>query len=178
MHRLARFAPLCGLALALAACEVTPPLPQAAPEPTLAAEITLRAPKPEPGQCWAQQTRPAIIETVTEQVQVHAEQRDPKTGAVLRPASYRTMTHQQIVSDRAEQWFRTPCPETLTPDFIATLQRALRARGLYRGLATGELDDATERALRAYQTPRGLASNSLALGTARELGLINWQPRP
>jgi hypothetical protein len=176
MIRPPRFAPLCGLVLALAACEAPGPLPQPAPGPTLAAEITLRAPKPATGQCWAQQTRPAVIETVTEQVQLRPEQRDPATGAVLRPASYRTEIRQQIVSDRVEEWFRTPCPETLTPELIASLQRALRARGFYRGLATGVLDTATERALRAYQTPRGLASSTLALATARELGLISWQP--
>ncbi|PKP71622.1 MAG: peptidoglycan-binding protein [Alphaproteobacteria bacterium HGW-Alphaproteobacteria-4] len=167
-------AALCALAL-VAACTPEPPLPQAAPAPTLAGEISLRAPRPAEGACWAHQIRPAVIETVTEQVQVRPEQRDPSTGAVTRAASFRTETRQQIVSDQIPIWFRTLCDEQMTPDFIASLQRALRARGLYRGLASGDLDSATIRALGAYQTPRGLPSATLALATARELGLIAWE---
>lgn len=166
-------AALC--ALALAACTPAPPLPDAAPGPTLAAEVRLGAPKATEGACWASQIRPAVIETITEQVLVRPEQRDPTTGVITRAAAFRTETRQQIVSDQTPIWFRTPCAETLTPDFIATLQRALRARGLLRGPVSGELDIATTRALSAYQTARGLPSGTLALATARELGLIAWE---
>jgi hypothetical protein len=162
-------------ALALAACTTALPQPQAAPRPTLAAEMSLRAPRPAEGACWASQIRPAVIETITEQVLVRPETRDPATGAITGPATFRTETRQEIVSDQTPVWFRTPCDEILTPDFIATLQRALRARGLYRGLTSGQIDSATSRAISAYQTPRGLPSGTLALATARELGLIAWQ---
>lgn len=162
-------------ALALAACTTEPPPPMAAPGSTLAAEVHLRAPAPAAGVCWANQIRPAIIETVTEQVLLRPEERDPATGLVIRPASFRTDTRQEIVSDQTPIWFRTPCPETLTPELVAALQRALRARGLYRGFISGELDAATARALGAYQTARGLPSNTLATATLRELGLIAWQ---
>ncbi|MBW6505568.1 MAG: peptidoglycan-binding protein [Rhodobacteraceae bacterium] len=165
----------CALALA-AACTPEPRLPQAPPAQTLAGEIALRPPRAAEGACWAHQIRPAVIETVTEQVQLRPEQRDPVTGAVTRAATFRTETRQQIVSDQTPIWFRTPCDEQMTPEFIASLQRALRARGLYRGPAGGELDPATIRALGAYQAPRGLPSGTLALATAQELGLIAWQP--
>ena len=166
---------LATAALALAACSGAPPAPLAAPGPTLAAELRLRAPAPAEGTCWANQIRPAIIETVTEQVLLRPEQRDPATGVVTRPASFRTETRQQIVSDQTPIWFRTPCPETLTPDMVATLQRALKARGLYRGFISGQLDAATARALGSYQTARGLPSSTLALATLRELGLLAYE---
>ncbi len=163
-------AALC--ALLLAACTQAPPLPQAAPGPTLAGEVTLSAPRQAEGACWASQIRPAVIETVTVHLLAKPEQRDPATGAVIRAATFRTETRQQIVSDQSPIWFRTPCDEELTPEFIASLQRALQVRGYYRGVVSGALDGATRRALDAYQTPRGLPSGTLALGTARELGLI------
>lgn len=167
--------PLWSVALMLALTGCTPaPLPLAAPEPTLAGEIRQAAPKPAPGACWARQTRPAVIETVTEHVQASAERRDPTTGTVTRPASYRTETRQRIVEARAEQWFRTPCPEALTPDLIATLQRALKARGVYRGTVSGVMDASTKAAVRAWQTPRGLNSATLSLRAARDLGLLAW----
>ncbi len=167
--------PLWSFALMLALTACTPaPLPLAAPEPTLAGEIRLTAPMPAPGVCWARQTRPAVIETVTEHVQASAERRDPLSGTVTKPASYRTETRQRIVEARAEQWFRTPCPDALTPELIATLQRALKARGVYRGTVSGVMDSSTMAAVRAWQTPRGLNSAALSLRAARDLGLLAW----
>jgi hypothetical protein len=162
-------------ALALAACTpAAPPLPDAPPQPTLAGEWRTRPPQPGEGGCFARQTRPAVLETVTEQVLVQPEQRDPATGKVTRPAAYRTSTHQRIVEGRAEMWFKSPCAADLTPDFVASLQRALKARGLYRGAANGVLDAATSAAIRAYQAPRGLLSATLSTRAAQELGLIAW----
>jgi peptidoglycan hydrolase-like protein with peptidoglycan-binding domain len=71
----------------------------------------------------------------------------------------------------------TPCPETQPPDFIASLQRALRARGLHSGPVTGRMDAGTRKAVRRYQAARGLDSDILALDSARALGLVAL-PRP
>lgn len=166
--------PMLALAAALAACTAPPPLPGAPPLPTLAAEIRQNPPRPADGECWARQTRPAVIETVTEQVRLRPEQRDLASGAVISPASYRTVTQQRIVGERVEQWFRVPCPEMLTPELIGTLQRALKARGVYRGAATAVMDTPTLRAVRAWQAPRGLDSATLSLRAARDLGLLAW----
>lgn len=122
------------------------------------------------GECWASSVMPAVIETVTEQVVVSEEVRD-ETGAVTRPASYRTHTQQRMVQDREEIWFRAPCPEEQTVQFVATLQRALKARGLYLLPVTGEMDAETSEAVRRFQAERGLDSPILSLGAARALGL-------
>ncbi|MDD8024636.1 MAG: peptidoglycan-binding domain-containing protein [Paracoccaceae bacterium] len=162
-------------ALVLAACTpADPPLPDAPPLPTLAGEWRAQAPQPGEGGCFARQTRPAVVETVTEQVLTHPELRDPKTGAVTRPAAYRTSTHQRIVEGRAEMWFKSPCAADLTPEFVASLQRALKARGLFKGAVSGVIDPATSAAIRAYQAPRGLFSATLSTRAAQELGLIAW----
>jgi len=162
----------CILLATLAACAPQVPLPDAASGPTLAAELRLQAPQSQPNVCWAEEIRPAIIETVTEQIQTSPERRDPASGVVLQPARYSTVTRQQIVSERAPIWFRTPCPAQLTADFIASLQRALQARGHFKGQVSATVDAATRRALRSYQAPRGLPSGTLSLAAARELGLI------
>jgi hypothetical protein len=168
-----------GVLLALTSCaSTTALLPQAAPLPTLANEISFQPPRAKAGECWAQDTSPAIIETVTEQIQIRPEQRDPISGVLLQPASYRTETRQSIVTQRRDFWFRAPCPDELTADLIASLQRALRARGVYRGQITGTFDSPTRRAVQLWQSARGLDSSSLSLRGGRELGLISWENAP
>lgn len=129
------------------------------------------APQGPQGACWASDTTPAVIETVTEQIVTAQEVRDA-TGKVTTPASFRTVTSQRMVREREEVWFRAPCPEDQTVAFVATLQRALKARGLYDLPVTGTLDAATAAAIRRFQAERGLDSATLSLAAARELGLM------
>jgi peptidoglycan hydrolase-like protein with peptidoglycan-binding domain len=61
----------------------------------------------------------------------------------------------------------------MTPAFIASVQRALKARGYYRGPVTGALDTRTGRAIQRYQRDRGdVDSATLSLRSARDLGLV------
>jgi hypothetical protein len=71
-----------------------------------------------------------------------------------------------------ETAFRVPCPEIMTSDFIATLQRALAARGLYDGPITGRADQATRNAVQGFQKSNGFNSPILTLDTAQKLGLV------
>jgi len=123
------------------------------------------------GRCFARETSPAVIETVTEQIIVQPA--DLSSDGTLRsPAVYRTVTRQSILKERREVEFETPCPAALTPAFVSSLQRALTARGLYRGPVTGTLDARTGRAVRAYQRDVGPDSATLSMQAARRLGLI------
>ena len=128
-------------------------------------------PPSQEGVCWGKDITPAIIETVTEQVLMSPEQRDA-AGTVLRPASYRSNIHQRMVQDTREVWFQAPCPESLTVSFIATLQRALKARGLYTATVTGDINADTAEAIRRFQAERGLDSPVLSLVAAQELGIV------
>ena len=67
--------------------------------------------------------------------------------------------------------FRVPCPETVSRTFIASLQRALQARGYFYGSITGQPDSATRDAVRAFQRENGFDSPILTLATAQKLGL-------
>jgi hypothetical protein len=125
-----------------------------------------------PGACWDRYTLPTVIETVTEQVLVTPEERGAD-GAITRPAVFRTETNQQIVQERGQVWFRAPCIAEQTVEFVATLQRALKARGFYLSPVNGTFDPVTAEALRRYQASRGFDSPRLTLAAARELGLIN-----
>ncbi|AWB47766.1 peptidoglycan-binding protein [Gemmobacter aquarius] len=162
-------------ALLLSACMSSPPLPASPEQANLAAEIVRTRDDSQPagpdGACWAKDSSPAVIETVTEQVQITPETR-AEDGSILTPATYRTKTATRMVRDRETVWFRAPCPSEMTPDFIASLQRALKARGYYLASLTGTLDAPTTDALRRYQTDRGLDSRQLALAAARDLGLV------
>lgn len=123
------------------------------------------------GACWGHDTIPAVIETVTETVLSQPELRDA-TGKITRPASYDSFAHQRLLHDRETLWLRTPCPEDLTPDTIATLQRALKARGYFTTPLTGVMDGPTQVAVRRYQADHGLDTPVLTLTAARALGLV------
>ncbi len=155
---------------ALVACDGADPLAGLS-EPVLM-ETHERAPPGAPeGSCWGKDVTPAVIETVTERVLLQpAEVLDD--GTVLAEPIYKLETRRAIVKERRELWFQTPCEEQLTPDFLASLQRALAARGHYRGTITGEMDTRTLRAIRRYQEPQGLNSAILSLSAARKLGLV------
>ncbi|MDO8881716.1 MAG: peptidoglycan-binding domain-containing protein [Pseudotabrizicola sp.] len=171
-----RSAPLAlfGAALWLAACQQAG-VPEAPGRADLSMDLVrLTKPGPPPGPegaCWASDVTPMVIETVTEQVMISDARKDPQ-GQTILPAVFRSETRQKIVQEREEIWFRSPCPAEMTVDFIASLQRALKARGLYLLPLTGEMDTATRAALRRFQADRGLESDRLALTSARELGLV------
>ena len=124
------------------------------------------------GTCWAKDIRPAVVETVTEQILIHPAEAN-SDGTIAKAATYRTETHQAIIRERSETWFETPCADVLTPEFIETLQRALAARGHYSGPVTGKMDLKTRDAIRRYQTALDLNSGTLSLLAARQMGLIS-----
>jgi hypothetical protein len=164
------------LAFLLAACFVAGCQTTAAlREPDITQTLQEAPPGALPGTCWGKQVTPAIVETVTEQVMLQpAEIR--ADGTVTQPAIFKTETRQAILRERKATWFQTPCATEQTPDFIASLQRALKVRNLYRGPITGEMDARTRAAIRAYQKPEGLDSGILSLAAARKLGLVAVAP--
>lgn len=169
-------AALCATALcavALAAC-VPAGAPEAPARADFSAETVIQTesgpPRADDGACWQADIRPAVIETVTEQVLITPESLGPDGTPV--PAVFGTETRQSIVQDRATVWFRAPCPAEMTADFVASVQRALKARGFYLLPLTGALDSPTRDAIRRYQRARGLDSDHLSLAAARDLGLI------
>lgn len=136
------------------------------------AEVVARHAPPgaQPGTCWGQDETPAVIETVTEQIILQPAE-IMEDGTVENPAVYKTETHQKIIKPRKATWFETPCETQLTPEFNTSLQRALKARGHYRGPINGEMDGRTKAAIRAYQKPQGLDSAMISLAAARQMGL-------
>ncbi|MEL0436197.1 peptidoglycan-binding domain-containing protein [Phycobacter sp. K97] len=157
----------CALGLLVLAPACTPPA-----DMDRAPSQRTAPPDAPPGTCWDRHVRPAIIETVTVQVLVQPEQRDAG-GALIQPAVFRTETRQDIVRPRSESWLEITCPVDMTPDFIASLQRALTVRGHYTGPVTGQMDRPTRRAVLRYQRGLGLESQQLSLDSARRLGLIS-----
>jgi hypothetical protein len=159
--------------LGLFAC--SPQIPVDAPK-TLdladeAIQISGDGPPPGPeGRCWAHDITPAQFETTTEQTLTSPEQR-ATDGTVTAPATYRSVSRVRVVRERRDIWFAAPCPEQIDLTFLATLQRALKARGYYAAPLTGVMDAATTEALRRYQADHGLDSPMLSLAAARKLGI-------
>lgn len=123
-----------------------------------------------PGTCWGKTFSPAVVETVSERIEVRPAKINPD-GSIGKPPVYRTKERQVIVTARKDNWFQTPCPDELTPEFVASLQRAMQVRGIYAGAISGKLDAATRSAVQRMQAAEGLDSAVLSLETARKLGL-------
>jgi hypothetical protein len=162
-----RIPPLLAI-LALIACDA--PL-NGTGEPNLVQTLAEAPPGAAPGTCWGKLVTPAVIQTVTDQILVQ-QPTVLEDGTITAPGIYKTETRQDIVTERKVTWFETPCPADLTPDFVASLQRALTARALYRGSTTGEMDARTRAAVRKFQKQEGLNSGILSLAAARKLGLV------
>ncbi|KPA21357.1 hypothetical protein shim_20590 [Shimia sp. SK013] len=169
-------APFAALALlATAGCEETisdPPYLAVWSEPEIVrAEDPRAPPNARPGSCWGRDVTPAVLETVTEQIMVQPPE-VLADGTVTSPGIFRTEQQQRIVKERRETWFETPCPHIWTEEFTASVQRALKVRGLFFGPVTGIHDARTRAAIRRYQKAGGLDSVILSLESARRLGLV------
>lgn len=146
--------------------------PSAVDVPMPVSRLDQAPPGAAPGSCWGKSVRPARFETVTSQVRVRPRQQ-AADGSVQTPATYRTETHQRIVRQRQERWFQAVCAADLTPDFVASVQRALVVRKLHPGPVTGRYDRRTRAAVQKYQDERGLRSGVLSIRAARALGLVS-----
>ena len=143
---------LIALTALLAACQPSsePEVRRAEPAPA-----AMQTPITEGAGCWATDRIPAQTETVFDTAANGT--RSPRE-VVLRPAEDRR--------------FAVPCAEEMTAELIASLQRALAARGHYAGPISGTLDAATTEGVRRFQAPLGLDSGVLTLDAARHLGLV------
>lgn len=163
----------CALALILAGCAQTPP--DVASRGDFSAGFLrgtqVTPPDASPGACWAQDDLPAVIETVTENVLLTPEIRD-EAGNLVQPPVYSSTVDRRIAQEGAAVWFQTPCPDQVDAEFVASLQRALKARGFYLLPLSGEMDAPTTLAVRRFQALNGLDSAILSLAATRELGLI------
>lgn len=122
------------------------------------------------GSCWGKIVTPAHVETITEQVMVQPPEISAD-GTVISPAIYKTETRAAITRERHETWFETLCQVDLTPDLIASVQRALKVRGKYRGATNGRMYTRTRAAIRQFQKANGLDTDVLTMETAQTLGL-------
>lgn len=156
---------------ALAGCgAAAPEVTRLGETPSLSGTYALAPPGADPSLCYGRDVTPAKVETLTHQVMLQPAEVTVE-GRVTTPAVFKTEQQQRILRERREIWFETPCPPQLTDEFVGSLQRALKARSIYRGPITGRMDGRTLRAVRAYQAARGLDSAVLSMKAAREMGL-------
>lgn len=162
--------------LILAACGL--PQPQA-PSPALSSPPELPADRPADapaGTCWDSTVTPAVIQTTTERILIEPADISPE-GTIRAPAQYRNQDRQIIAKPRETVWYEVVCKAIMTPEFLSSLQRALRVRGHHQGAITGQLDIPTQDAIARYQTQQDLPGYELTVEGAQRLGLITTEPR-
>ncbi len=123
------------------------------------------------GRCFARMAGPTRTDIVTELVEVQPEVKD-RNGVVTQPAIFRNVTGPKTVVTGQGARFETVCPQVYTPDFVATLQRALIVRRAYDGEVTGLMDEATSLALQQFQRGMDVDSPLLAMRVGRDLGIV------
>jgi hypothetical protein len=161
----------------LPAAEDAPVARQIVAPPTLMEDSAAAPEGAAPGACFARDRTPLRIETITEPLPV-LDALLVGDGSVQTPDAWRNRTRQSIAGGGEELLIETPCRAQMTAELVASLQRALAARGLYGGAVSGALDGETRAALRRFQQKKGLDSAILAIATARELGLVVYQRAP
>ncbi|MBB5722727.1 hypothetical protein FHS72_002357 [Loktanella ponticola] len=124
------------------------------------------------GQCFAR-TAPATRTRIIEEQVLVTHAITDADGTITSPPIFRNQTRP--VTDAVGQGtrFQTLCPPEYTPDRIATLQRALKARLAYNGPITSVLDAETRDAIQAFQTPQGYDSPLIQRGIAETLGIVS-----
>ena len=128
------------------------------------------------GNCYGRDVTPALTNVQTDQMQTGAEIVGVD-GTVIQQATYQTVTNQTILRERREVLFETVCAEQLTPEFVASLQRALTTRGFYQARITGNFDQHTRSAVQLYQRQQvNIDSELLSVQAARILGLVALTP--
>ena len=91
---------------------------------------------------------------------------------MVSPAQYeKTRTHTNT-KPRCVTKIEAVCTEDLTQEFIASLQRAFQARGLFSSTITVSMDTTKRRARLIFQTVKGVESETVVKATAQELGLV------
>ena len=161
--------------VALTACTDTPAVTSALIEPNLLQTTDIAPPGARPGSCWGKIETPATIETVKRKIVVQPAQ-ITTDGIIQSPPVYRVEDTTRVIEPRKATWFETPCSTDLTPEFVSSVQRALKARKLYSGPISGRMDAMTRKAVRRFQSAEGLDSGILSVAAARKLGL--WAVAP
>jgi hypothetical protein len=92
---------------------------------------------------------------------------------VPMPEQRGTINRQVVETGERYEWVPVVCENTQSGvDSVTAAQRALAAKGLYRGPIDGIVGSQTTHAIREYQRQQGLPGNgNLTLETKRRLGL-------
>ena len=143
---------LCAMSacVVLSACAETASVASAMIEPDLLQTTDIAPPGAPAGTCWGKIESPAVIETVERKILVQPAQ-ITSDGIIQAPPVYRTEKTAEVVVPRKATWFQTPCNTDLTEDFVASVQRALKARGYYAGPVNGMMTARTRAAVRRFQ---------------------------
>ena len=166
--------PALAAALALSACAENAVVTSSNIDPV---SLAVAPPGAAPGTCWGKTVSPAVVETVSHKILLQPAQIS-SDGRVQAAPIYKSEDIQHVIQPRRENWFQVPCTAQMTPEFVASVQRALQARDHYQGPITGAMDTRTRSAVRRYQQSEGFDSNILTLAAARKLGLIAVERDP
>lgn len=154
-----------------ASCTTSEP-PAPPPAPTVAQLVaTGEIETTVTGQCFTVTAPPTRTRIVSEQVMVTPGVRAPD-GSFETPPIFRNQTRPVEEPIGEGTRFETLCPPEYTPERIATLQRALKARLAYNGPITGALDGPTRAAIQAFQVDEGFDSPLIARRLAETLGIV------
>ncbi len=96
----------------------------------------------------------------------------PSERRITIPEQYQTVSKTLKVSDGHMQWREILCDTNMTRGKVQEIQRALAAKGLYKGPIDGVVGHLTINAVKAFQRKAGLpVSQYVTVATAEALGV-------
>ncbi len=110
---------------------------------------------------------PAVYKNITVTKLVQPAQ----VKRITIPEAYSTVTKRQMVSPSKVVWKKVVCQSNMGTSTIASVQKALKAKGLYHGPIDGIYGTLTKQAVRAYQKQNGLAVGGLTHEVMKSLGV-------
>ncbi len=103
-------------------------------------------------------TKKVVIPAVYKTVKVRKMIQPPQEKRISIPEEYQTITRREKVSDGHMEWRPVLCQVNMTSAKIREIQKALKAKGFYRGPIDGVVGSQTITAMRAFQKAKGLTS--------------------
>ncbi len=112
-----------------------------------------------------------VVPAVYEKRKVRAEVSPARTETYTVPAVYRDVEKTRLVGKADVVWREVICNRNARPQTVMAIQKALTAKGYYRGKIDGDLGPGTVAAMQRFQAAQGLPQGQISIEAVQMLGV-------
>lgn len=112
-----------------------------------------------------------VVPAVYEKRKVRAEVSPARTETYTVPAVYHDVQKTRLVGKVDVVWREVICNRNARPQTVMAIQKALTAKGYYRGKIDGDLGPGTVSAMQKFQADQGLPQGQVSIEAVQMLGV-------